>query len=48
MAELKTPSVSDAFTPLWSGQALRLGRELPAGEMTRRLAEETLFRLGAG
>ena len=36
---------SDAFTPLWAGQAVRLGRELPAGEMTRRLAEETLARL---
>ncbi len=40
------PSGSDAFTPLWSGQAARLGRELPAGELTRRLAEETLERLG--
>ena len=39
------PSGSDAFTPLWSGQAARLGRELPAGELTRRLAAETLARL---
>jgi len=34
------------FTPLWSGQAARLGRELPAGELTTRLAEEALGRLG--
>ena len=30
------------FTPLWSGQAARLNRELPAAELTRQLAEETL------
>jgi nitronate monooxygenase len=36
---------SEDFAPLWSGQAARLGRELPAGELTRRLAEETLLRL---
>jgi nitronate monooxygenase len=36
---------SEDFVPLWSGQAARLGRELPAGELTRRLAEETLLRL---
>jgi nitronate monooxygenase len=33
------------FTPLWSGQAARLGRELPAAELTRQLAEETLQEL---
>lgn len=33
------------FSPLWSGQAASLGRELPAAELTRRLAEETLARL---
>jgi hypothetical protein len=27
--------------PLWSGQAARFGRDLPAGELTRRLAEES-------
>jgi nitronate monooxygenase len=32
------------FTPLWSGQAARLGRELPAGELTKRLAEEALAK----
>jgi len=33
------------FTPLWSGQAARLNRELPAAELTRQLAEETLEKL---
>jgi nitronate monooxygenase len=33
------------FSPLWSGQAAALGRALPAGELTRRVAEETLARL---
>ncbi|MFG1420302.1 NAD(P)H-dependent flavin oxidoreductase [Roseixanthobacter liquoris] len=37
---------SDAFTNLWSGQAARLARHLPAGELTRRLAAETLEKLG--
>jgi nitronate monooxygenase len=38
---------SDGFMSLWAGQAVSLARELPAGELTRRLAEETLARLGA-
>ncbi|WP_338473604.1 nitronate monooxygenase family protein [Pseudomonas sp. MS646] len=33
------------FSNLWAGQAFPLGRELPAGELTRRLADETLARL---
>jgi len=33
------------FTPLWSGQAARLNRELPAAELTKQLAEETLEKL---
>jgi nitronate monooxygenase len=33
------------FTPLWSGQAARLNRELPATELTKQLAAETLERL---
>ena len=33
------------FTPLWSGQGARLNRELPAAELTRQLAEETLEKL---
>jgi nitronate monooxygenase len=34
------------FTSLWSGQAAALGREMPAGELTQRLAREALARLG--
>lgn len=33
------------FTSLWSGQAMTLGRAMPAGDLTRRLAEEALARL---
>lgn len=40
------PNGSGDFMPLWSGQAARLGRELPAGELTKRLADESLARLG--
>jgi nitronate monooxygenase len=36
---------SGAFTPLWSGQAARLARELPAAELTNRLATEALEKL---
>jgi nitronate monooxygenase len=36
---------STDFTPLWSGQAARLGRELPAGQLTKQLADETLEKL---
>jgi nitronate monooxygenase len=31
---------SGDFSPLWSGQAVALGRELPAGELTKALAAE--------
>ena len=31
---------SNEFSPLWAGQAASLGRELPAGELVRRLAAE--------
>jgi nitronate monooxygenase len=33
------------FTNLWAGQALRLGREMPAAELTRELAASALARL---
>ncbi|OLF53385.1 NAD(P)H-dependent flavin oxidoreductase [Pseudomonas chlororaphis] len=33
------------FANLWAGQALRLGVELPAFELTRQLAEQALARL---
>jgi nitronate monooxygenase len=39
------PLGSGDFMSLWSGQAARLSRELPAGELTKRLAEEALARL---
>ena len=38
---------SGDFVPLWSGQAARLSRELPAGELTRQLAADALARLAA-
>jgi nitronate monooxygenase len=31
---------SGDFSPLWAGQAAALGREMPAGELTRKLADE--------
>jgi len=37
---------SPDFTWLWSGQAAPLGRELAAGELTRKLATEAVQRLG--
>jgi nitronate monooxygenase len=36
---------SGDFSPLWSGQAAALGRALPAGELTKKLAAEALERL---
>src|SRR5262249_20213527 len=33
------------FSPLWSGQTARLGRELPAAELTKQLAAEALEKL---
>jgi nitronate monooxygenase len=45
LAPLRTKSEmagSADFTPFWSGQAARLGRELPAAELTRQLAAEAL------
>lgn len=33
------------FSPLWSGQASKLGRALPAEDLTRRLAEEAFARM---
>ena len=38
------PAGSGDFMALWSGQAARLGRELTAGELTRRLAAEAQAR----
>ena len=36
---------STDFTPLWSGQAGRLAREVPAAELTKQLAAEALENL---
>jgi nitronate monooxygenase len=36
---------SGDFSPLWSGQATALGREIGAGELTRALAAEALERM---
>jgi nitronate monooxygenase len=36
---------SGDFSPLWSGQAAALAREMPAGALTRRLAAEALARM---
>lgn len=36
---------SDAFSPLWSGQAAPLGRSMPAAKLTRLLASDALCRL---
>jgi nitronate monooxygenase len=35
------------FTNLWAGQAVRLGREMPAADLTRALAGDALKRLSA-
>jgi nitronate monooxygenase len=34
------------FTNLWAGQAVRMGREMPAAELTRDLARAALARMG--
>jgi len=39
---ISEPQGNSDFSNLWSGQALRLGVELPATELTRRLAEQSL------
>lgn len=35
------------FRPMWAGQAARLGRPLPARELTEHLARDALARIGA-
>jgi nitronate monooxygenase len=35
------------FTNLWAGQAIRMGREMPAAELTRALAGAALARMSA-
>jgi nitronate monooxygenase len=36
---------SSDFTPLWAGQGSPMGREMSAGELTRKLAEEAVTRM---
>jgi nitronate monooxygenase len=38
---------SGDFSPMWAGQAASLGRALPAGELTKKLAADALERLRA-
>ncbi len=38
---------SGDFSPLWAGQAASLAREIPAGELTEKLAREAAARLRA-
>ncbi|HEY5102218.1 MAG TPA: nitronate monooxygenase family protein [Steroidobacteraceae bacterium] len=50
LAALRTSAeraASSDFTNLWSGQAARLAREMPAGDLTRLLAREALAKLRA-
>jgi len=42
---LSEPSGNSDFSNLWSGQAARLARALPAAELTRSLAEKALAHL---
>ncbi len=35
------------FSPLWAGQAVALGREMPAADLTRRLVSEAFGVPGA-
>jgi len=48
LAPLRTKAEAQGsgdFSPMWAGQAARLGRALPAGELTRTLAAEALERM---
>src|SRR5207244_12557752 len=38
---------SGDFSPMWAGQAASLGRDMPAGQLTRALATEALERMRA-
>ncbi|MCY1409906.1 Inosine-5'-monophosphate dehydrogenase [compost metagenome] len=43
---ISEPAGNTDFSNLWSGQAARLGVEMPAGELTKKLAAEALVKLG--
>jgi nitronate monooxygenase len=50
LAPLRSKSESSGsgdFIPFWSGQAAPLGREIPAGELTKRLAAEAIATIQA-
>ncbi|MDN7143725.1 nitronate monooxygenase [Pseudomonas sp. JQ170] len=42
---ISEPNGNSDFSNLWSGQAARLGQALPAGELTRSLAQKALAQL---
>jgi nitronate monooxygenase len=46
LRKLSEAKGSGEFSNMWAGQAARLGVEMPAGELTRKLAGEALKRLG--
>jgi nitronate monooxygenase len=51
VAPLRTKAEADGsgdFSPLWTGQAGALAREMPAGELTRQLASQALARMRPG
>ncbi|KEY87695.1 nitronate monooxygenase [Pseudomonas capeferrum] len=43
---ITAPQGNSDFSNLWSGQALRLGRHLPAGELTQDIADKALQQIG--
>jgi len=42
------PTGNSDFSNMWSGQAVRLAVEMPAGALTRKLADEALAKLTRG
>jgi nitronate monooxygenase len=50
LAPLRTKAEAQGsgdFSPMWAGQAASLGREMPAGQLTKTLAAEALERMRA-
>jgi nitronate monooxygenase len=45
LREVAEAAGSGDFSNMWAGQAAPLGREMPAGELTQKLASEALARL---
>jgi nitronate monooxygenase len=44
--QLPSEEARAAFMPVWAGQAARLIREMPAGQLVDKLAREALSMLG--